>query len=189
MTGLLEIMNKKFTQKEDSFIKENINKCRTLWDLLEIFKKEFPERTTISYGSLVKRMQKLGVKKGTHNIRKGKVKSKNEIGTIICYKDGKKARVKTENGYIQANAHFKLLYWGISDKSKYIVHLNGDFSDFSEDNLVLVDKFVFFALTTRNWFFKDKELTRTAILTVELLSFFPDLKKNENQYYKMIRSK
>lgn len=179
-------MNKKFTQEEDRFIKENVNKTRTLYDLLELFKIEFPERTTISYGSLVKRMQKLRIKKGTHNVRKEKIKSKNKIGKVIVDKSGKRPRVKTENGYVQANKYFKNLYWNTKDKNLYIVHLNGDFSDFEEENLVLVDKFVFFSLTTRNWFFKDKELTKAAIMTIELLKFFPDLKKNENQYYKML---
>lgn len=181
-------MNKKFTQKEDNFIKENIDKCLTLYDLLEIFKKEFPERTTISYGSLVKRMQKIGVKKRTHNIRKEKIKSKNKIGKVICYKDGTRARIKTENGYVMANGYFKRLYWGKDDKSKKIVHLDGDFSNFKREDIELVDDFIFRGLITRNWIFKDKELTRTAILTLELLKFFPDLRKRENQYLKIQRT-
>ena len=173
-------MKKAFTKIEDDFIRNNIDKCNTLYDLVDLFNANFPAHPT-SYSNLQKRMARLGIKKGTHNLRK-KPKSKNPIGTIITYKDGTKARVKTENGYVQANGYFKKKYFG--DKEGMLIHLNGNLVDFSESNLVLVSRYIYSSLCWRRWIFTDPELTKAAILTAELLSFFPELTHNENQYYK-----
>jgi hypothetical protein len=66
-----------------------------------------------------------------------------------------------------------------------IINLNGNKADFSKENIMLVSKSIYHSLCWRSWFFTDAELTKTAILTAELLSFFPDLTHNENQYYRM----
>ena len=65
-----------------------------------------------------------------------------------------------------------------------LIHLNGDYADFSRDNIVLVSKSIYASLMWRGWVFANPELTKTAILTAQLLEFFPDLRHNENQYYK-----
>ena len=134
-------------------------------------------------------LKKLGVKKGTHNIRKGAMPSKNPIETVILGSQKGRtgrhgARVKTENGYVSANAYFRKKYYGKNAKG-IIVNLNGNKADFSKENVMLVSKSVYHSLCWRSWFFTDAELTKTAILTAELLSFFPDLTHNENQYYRM----
>lgn len=169
-----------FSQEEDKFLRDNIHKCYTLYDLADLFNKQFPEHST-NANNLQKRLSILRIKKGTHNIRK--MPSKNPIGTVIVDKHGKKARVKTENGYVQANAYFKKLYFGENEKGKMIIHLNGDYSDFSRENIELVTKSIYTSLMFRKWIFKDPELTKTAILTAQLLELFPDLRHNENQYY------
>ena len=181
-------MCKKFTEAEDNFIRAHIDKCYTLYDLVDMFNAKFPEHTT-KYSNLLKHLQYLGIKKGTHNVRKGKMPSKNPIGTVIKGSggDGHGARVKTENGYVSAGKYFKEKYFGESGKDGMLVHLNGDKADFSRENIVLVSKPVYHSLCWRSWFFKDAELTKTAILTAELLLFFPDLRHNENQYYRMHR--
>ena len=175
-------MGIKFTEKEDDFLREHINECYTLYELLDMFNAEFPGHQ-ILYSNLGKRLALLGIKKGTHNIRKGKMPSKNPIGTVIKGSGGCHGeRVKTENGYVAANTYFRNLYFG---ESGMLVHLNGDTADFSRDNIMLVSKPIYHSLCWRGWFFKDAELTKTAILTAELLSFFPDLIHNENQYYRL----
>lgn len=171
-----------FTSEEDDFLRNNISKCRTLYDLNEMFNVKFPNHI-ITRSNMGKRLQKLGLKKGTHNIRKGIMPSRNAIGTVIVDRHGKKARVKTENSYVQANPYFKKLYFGKNEKDKMLIHLNGNYADFSRDNLVLVSKSIYSSLMWRKWLFKDPELTRTAILTAQLLELFPDLRHNENQYY------
>lgn len=178
----------KFTEREDNFLREHINECHTLYDLTDMFNAEFPEHPT-TYGNLQKRLQYLGIKKGTHNVRKGKMPSKNPIGTVIKGSggEGHGARVKTENGYVAAERYFKDKYFGEEGKNGRLVHLNGDSGDFSRDNIVLVSKAVYHSMCWRSWFFKNPELTKTAILTAELLLFFPDLTHNENQYYRMRR--
>ena len=175
-----------FTKSEDDFLRDNIHKCYTLYDLLYLFNNRFPEHF-IKYSNLQKRLSKLGLRKGTHNIRKDKIPSKNSVETVIVDKYGKKARVKTENGYIQANAYFKNKYFGEQAKDKMLVHLNGNYRDFTKNNLALVSKSIYSSLMWRKWIFKDPELTKTAILTAQLLELFPDLRHNENQYYKMKR--
>ena len=177
---------RKFSMAEDDFIRENIDDCYTLHELVERFNAKFPEHQT-SYSNLGKRLQLLGIKKGTHNVRKGAMPRRNAIGTVICNKDGKRARVRTENGYVQANAYFIDKYFGEQGKGKMIIHLNGNYADFSRENIVLVSKAIYASLHWRKWIFKDAELTKTAILAAELLELFPDLRHNENQFYKLIR--
>ena len=172
-----------FTEEEDNFLLDNIHKCRTLYDLTDLFNERF-ERHHTNARNISKRLSKLGAKKGTHNIRKDKIKSKNKIGTVITNKDGKKARVKTENGYVHANTYFKNKYFPESRKDEMLIHLNGDYADFSRNNIVLVSKSIYASLMWRGWVFANPELTKTAILTAQLLEFFPDLRHNENQYYK-----
>ena len=188
MTEWLEKMSKRFTRAEDDFLREHINECYTLHSLVDMFNAEFPEHQ-IKYNNLGKRLEKLGIKKGTHNVRKGVMPSKNPIETVILGsgKGGTNrhgARVKTENGYVSANAYFRKKYYGENAKG-IIVNLNGNKADFSKENVMLVSKNVYHSLCWRSWLFTDADLTKTAILTAELLSFFPDLIHNENQYYRM----
>ena len=168
-----------FTPAEDNFLRENLDKCYTVHDLVETFNAEFPHHIT-TYGNLQKRLSRLGLRKGTHNIRKEKVHHRNPIGTVIK-SGGHGARVKTENGYVSATAYFRNKYG--RSKDEMIVHLNGDLADFSEDNIEFVSKAIYASLCWRKWLFTDPELTKTAILTAKLLEYFPDLRHNENQFY------
>lgn len=180
-------MSRRFTAAEDAFLKDNIGKCYTIYDLVDMFNGRFPEHTT-NYRNLQKRLQKLGLKKSTHNIRPGAMPSRNSVGTVIRGSAGQHgSRVKTENGYISANKYFKEKLFGYTGNDKVIVHLNGDAADFSREHIELVSRPVYHSMCWRSWFFKDTELTRTAILTAELLLFFPDIIHNENQYCKIKR--
>ena len=82
-----------FTKSEDDFLRDNIHKCYTLYDLLYLFNNRFPEHL-IKYSNLQKRLAKLGLKKETHNIRKDKIPSKNSVETVIVDKYGKKRELK-----------------------------------------------------------------------------------------------
>lgn len=186
MTELWGKMNIRFTKAEDDFLRNNIEKCHTLYELVELFNKSFPQHE-LKYSNLQKRLSKLGLKKGTHNIRKEKIKSKNPIGHIIIRNDGRHARVKTENGYVSANKYFLDKYFGKSVKTHIIVNLNGDKTDFSKENVECVTRSVHSSMCWRGWFFTNPQLTKAAILTVQLLEFFPDLRHNENQYYHVPR--
>lgn len=183
-------MRVKFTQIEDDFLRDNIIDSYTLYELTERFNREFPNHQ-ITCSNLRHRTSLLGLKKGSHNIRKEKVYAKNSIGTVIANQDGKKARVKTEQGYVSAHKYFLDKYFGLTGKNVYdryaLVHLNGNLSDFSRENLECVTRSIYGSMNARKWFFTDPELTRTAILVATLLEFFPELRHNENQYYKMHR--
>lgn len=172
-------MGIRFTTEEDEFIRNNLETSNTLHDLVERFNSRFPCHQ-IKYSNLGKRMQKLGIKKGTHNIRKERIWHKNAYGTIIKSK-GKSARVKTEQGYVSANRHYREQL-GVSEY-EIIVNLNGDKCDFSDGNIEVVSRAVYASMCWRGWFFTDSELTKTAILTAKLLQYFPELIHNENQYY------
>lgn len=172
-------MKRRFTPEEDNFLRNNLDKCHTMYDLTDLFNSEFKQHTT-TYSNLQKRVYKLGLKKGTHNIRKEKVYQRNQIGTVIK-SSGHAARVKTENGYIPANTYFRNKYG--RSKDEMIIHLNGDLSDFSEDNIEFVPRSIYSSLCWRKWLFTDAELTKTAILAAKLLEYFPELRHNENQYY------
>lgn len=176
-------MRKSFTVEEDNYLRENVNNCLTLYDLTDMFNTTFPEHQ-ITYCNLQKRLSKMGIKKGTHNVRKGVMPSKNPIGTVICSKNHG-ARVKTEDGYVPANTYFRKKYFDTDEG--ILVNLNGNKADFSRENVVLVSRAVHMSLCWRGWFFTDPELTKTAILTAELLLYFPELTHNENQYYRMRR--
>jgi len=167
-----------FTPEQDAYIKETIDSCATVYDLTEMFNARFPEHTT-NRSNIGKRMQKLGVKKGTHNIRADRIHSVNPIGTVIR-SNNHSARVKTECGYIQAGKYFRKLY-GI--KSGAIIHLDGNCENWDRENLEIVDDSVYHSMCWRGWFFKDRELTKTAVLTAMLLMYFNDIRHNENQYY------
>ena len=179
-------MRTKFTQVEDDFLRENIHDCHTIYDLTVEFNAAFPHHQTTD-SNLRHRLVILGLRKGTHNIRKEKIHSRNDIGTIIASKDGKKARVKTEYGYVSAHKYFLEKYFdkpGVSYLEYALVHLNGDLTDFTRDNVECVSRSVYSSMQSRKWFFHDPELTKTAILTATLLEFFPDLRHNEDQYLK-----
>lgn len=171
-----------FSCAEDNFLREHLNQCLTLYDLADIFNRQFPQHQT-NARNISKRLSKLGLKKRTHNVRKGVMPRTNADGTVICDKNGKKARVRTPDGYISANAYFKKLYLGENDPKIMIIHLNGNYADFSRDNIEFVSRAVFSALHWRKWIFENPELTKAAILTVRLLEFYPELTHNENQYY------
>lgn len=180
----------KFTKVEDDFLIENLDKCSTTYDLTDLFNERFPNHPT-KCDNLRHRLALLGLRKGTHNIRKGKARSVNALETVIAGStsghnpgDRHGARVKTENGYVSANGYFRRKYFG-DDAKGIIVNLNGDKTDFSRENVALVSRSVWHSLCWRSWLFTDPELTKVAILTAELLSFFPDLTHNENQYYKL----
>lgn len=141
----------------------------------------FPEHPT-DFRNLQKRVHKLGLRKGTHNVRRELLKPKNPVGTVIW--NGKKpARVKTENGYAAANKYFKEKYFPGKDGN--LVWLDGNPKNCARENTELVEKSVYASLCWRGWFFADRELTRTAILTARLLLFFPEYTHNENQYLKI----
>lgn len=167
-----------FTPEQDAYIKETIDSCATVYDLTEMFNARFPEHTT-NRSNIGKRMQKLGVKKGAHNIRPDHVHSTNAIGTVI-YNSNHGARVKTERGYVPAGKYFRNLY-GV--KSGVMIHLDGNLANWDIGNIETVDSSVYYSMCWRGWFFKDRELTKTAALAAKLLLYFKDIRHNENQYY------
>jgi len=174
-----------FTQEEDDFLRKNIDNCFDTYELTDRFNDKFPNHQT-TRSNLAHHLCILGIRKGTRKKRKEKIYSKNEIGTIITDKDGKRPRIKTENGYVQANKYFLEKYFGKtgdSYKQWRLVHLNGNLSDFARDNLECVPMSIYSSMCWRGWLFTDPELTRTAILTATLLEYFPYLRHNENQYY------
>lgn len=174
-----------FTSEQDAFLRDNINKCYTLYELADSFNRTFPHHT-ITAGNMRKRLQKLGLKKGTHNIRPDRVHHKNTLETVIAGRNHG-ARVKTANGYVAANKYFREKYYGKGAVGK-LINLNGNKADFSPENVMLVSIGEYHSLCWRGWFFCDRELTKAAVLAVRLLAFFPDLIHNENQYYRMLRS-
>ncbi len=173
------IMGIRFTAEEDKYIKDTLESAYTLYDLVEGFNSKFTNHQ-ITYENLGKRISKLGLKKGTHNIRKEKVKHRNPYGTIIK-SNGKASRIKTEQGYVSANQYFRAKL-GVGEDDM-LINLNGDKCDFSESNIEIVPRAVYFSMCWRGWFFDDAELTKAAILTAKLLQYFPDLRHNENQCY------
>lgn len=128
----------------------------------------------------------VSIEDGTGSIDKAKAIASlakqmiNNIGTVIRGRNHG-ARVKTENGYVAANAYFRKKYG--RSKDEMIIHLNGDLADFSENNIEFVSKAIYSSLCWRKWLFTNPELTKTAILTAKLLEYFPDLRHNENQFY------
>ena len=180
-------MKRKYTEEQDTFLRKNIRSSYTLYDLTDSFNATFPEHHT-NVGNIQKRLKKLGLKKGTHNIRLDHRRSYNTIGTVISDKNGKKARVKTDKGYVCANTYFKLKYLGKNDDNKMIVHLNGELNDFTRENIIFVNKNVWRSLQWRKWFFNDNiELQKTAVLAAELILLLPEISKNENQFLSRVK--
>ena len=178
-------MRRRFTPEQDQFLRDNIVDAYDYRELTDMFNARFPEHET-NFRNLQKRAQALNLKKGSHNIRPGVMPSVNPIGTIIVDKKGNhSARIKTECGYGSVAKHLREKC-GLAD-NEVIIHLNGDKNDWNIENLQVVTREVYASLNFRKWFFPDKELTKTAILTCELLMFFPDIRHNETQWYKMKR--
>lgn len=149
--------------------------------LCEQFSTLFPDHT-INRSALQKFLSNNNLKKPRP--KRIKIPSRNMIGVVIANKDGKKCRVKTENGYVQADTYFKELYG--FPKNCRIVHLNGDYTDFSPENIVPISRGVHSALVFRHWFFDDPERTKAAILCAELIILL-GASKNENQFLKISR--
>lgn len=163
-----------------AWIQEHINDDMSLENMAELFSERFGRKVNRSAFNKAVNLY-CGTKprpKTTHR------PSTNSIGTVIADKGGKKCRVKTKNGYIQANSYFKKLY-GLPDDC-WILHLNGDFTDFSHENIMPVSRGVFTAMSFRHWFFSDKERTKAAALCAELIILL-GASKNENQFLKITR--
>lgn len=162
-----------------AWIQEHINDDCTVEELAEIFSARF--RHKVNRNAFNKAINLYcGAKPRPKTIHQPSI---NSIGTVIADKDGKKCRVKTENGYAQANSYFKKLY-GIPD-DMYIIHLNGDYTDFQREHIEFADKSVYASLTVRKWIFPDIERTKAAILLAELILLLPAIAHNENQFLKM----
>ena len=163
-----------------AWMNEHINDDCTLEELARQFSEKFNHPTSrMAFNKAL--TEYCGHKP---RVCKWKPQSVNEIGQVIADKDGKKCRVKTENGYVQADIYFKKLY-GLPEKCR-IVHLNGDYTNFSRDNIVPVSRGVHTAMAYRKWFFDDPERTKAAILCAELL-ILVGYTKNENQFLKITR--
>lgn len=166
-----------YTKEEIAWISEHYNDDIPMDELANLFNSNFPNHI-VTRSALGKTIQKyFGERKRTTKFR---MPSRNKIGTIISDKTGKKCRVKTENGYVQANTYFKKLY-GIPDNLK-IIHLNGDYTDFKQDHIQAVPSNIYSSIMFRNWIFEDIEQTKAAILCAELISLLPEVSKNENQF-------
>lgn len=172
-----------FSREEDEFIKAGVSVYHTVYDLTDAFNASFPNHPT-TRSNVQARMQKLGIRKGTHNIRQHKVHSVNPIGTIIRTA-GHSPRVKTESGYVCAHKYFKDKYF--PNQEGMLIHLNGDYLNFDRSNIELVTKSIYSSLHWRKWIFVDPELTKTAILVARLLEYFPEYLHNENQVLRIKR--
>lgn len=85
------------------------------------------------------------------------------IGAIVIKQHGE-PYVKTENGY----KRLKNLTYGKIPKGKVLVHLNGDNSDCSLDNLLPVSRSVLARMTINDFWSKNKVITKTGIMCCEL---------------------
>lgn len=169
-----------YDDEKIAWMNEHINDDCTLEELAKQFSEKFNHQ--VSRMAFNKALTLYCGHK--RRVCKWKPQSVNEIGQVIANKDGKKCRVKTDNGYVQADIYFKKLY-GFPEKCR-IVHLNGDYTDFSRDNIVPVSRGVHSAMAFRKWFFSDQERTRAAMLCAELIILL-DAEKNENQFLKITR--
>lgn len=163
-----------------AWIQEHINDDITLESLANMFSERFGRKVERNAFNKAVNLY-CGRKQRPKTIHRPSV---NEIGTIISDKTGKKCRVKTKSGYIQADTYFKNIY-GISSE-KRLIHLNGDFTDFSQDNIIPVSRGIHNAIMFRHWIFSDPERTKAAILCAELLILL-GASKNENQFLKLNR--
>lgn len=177
-----------FTAEEDTFLRDNLQKYRNLYELADAFNAAFPKHET-NQENLQKRLKKLGLKKGTKFWREEiRLSGKRlPVGSIIYdnRKEGKgRTRLKTEKGYVSADKWFLEKVYSKSYREHTLIHLNGNRLDFSAENLMCIDKRTFVSMCYRNWFFTDPELTKAAALTAELLLFFPELTHDEDAYYR-----
>lgn len=169
-----------YTEEKIAWMNEHINDDCTLEELSRQFSEKFNHH--VSRMAFNKALTLYCGHKP--RVCKWKPESKNAIGTVIANKDGKKCRVKTEHGYVPADTYFKKLY-GLPERSR-IVHLNGNYADFSRENIVPVSHGIHTAMAFRHWFFSDPERTKAAILCAELLILLGS-SKNENQFLKITK--
>lgn len=168
-----------YDEEKIAWIKEHFTDDYKMSELAEMFSERFGHK--VSTQAFMKATS-------TYCGHKKRVKHsampdrKNKVGDVIADSDGKKCRVKTENGYMQADIYFKKLY-GLPDNCR-ILHLNGDFTDFSRENIMPVSRGVHTAMAFRHWFFRDPERTKAAALCAELIILL-GASKNENQFLKL----
>lgn len=169
-----------YDDEKISWIKEHINDDVKLEILAQMFSERFGRK--VGRNSFNKAVNLYcGSKPRPKTIH---MPSVNEIGAVISDKHGKRCRVKTKTGYISADMYFKRQY-GISSE-KRIIHLNGDFTDYSRENIIPVSRGIHTAIMFRGWIFRDPERTKAAILCAELLILL-GATKNENQFLKLNR--
>ena len=162
-----------------AWIKEHFTDDYKMSELAEMFSERFGHKVSAQAFMKATSLYCGHKKRSKHTTMPAR---KNKIGTVIADKYGKKCRIKTENGYMQADMYFKKLY-GFPENCR-IVHLNGDYSDYSRENIIPVSRGVQIAMAFRNWFFSDPEKTKAAALCAELIILL-GATKNENQFLKL----
>lgn len=168
-----------YDEEKIAWIKEHFTDDYKMSELAEMFSERFGHKVTTQAFIKATSVYCGHKKRANHTFRPS---PKNKVGDVISNSERKKCRVKTENGYVQADIYFKALY-GLPENCR-ILHLNGDYTDFSCDNIMPVSRGVHTAMSFRHWFFSDPDKTKAAALCAELIILL-NASKNENQFLKL----
>lgn len=85
------------------------------------------------------------------------------VGAIVIKQHGE-PYVKTENGYRQ----LKRVVYGDVPRGKVLIHLNGDQSDCSKENLHPVKRSILARMTINSFWSENKTVTKTGVMCCEL---------------------
>lgn len=180
------------TKEQDKFIRDNVaGKLAT--DLTDIFNKEFGTEVTVGQIRAFKQRNKLRsgidcrIKKGSTPANKGvkgivyegckktwfkkggKPINHKEVGSERVTKDGyTEIKVAEPNKWALKQRFMWEKYHGKPQKGYTVVFGDGDKSNFSIDNLILVSRHQLLIMNKKKLIKNDAELTRTGAIIADL---------------------
>ena len=170
--------NKLLNTEQVNYFKK-IVKGRTCEEIAILMNQKFNTNYTKQQIKFQKRIYNL--KSGVDGKFKKNQKAHNhkKIGSEFIASNGYTyIKIKEPNTWIQKQRYIYEKYIGKIPKNHSIIFLNQDKTDFNLDNLMLVRTKDKLTCKNKKLFSKNKELTKTGIITAQLINKVSEIKNN-----------
>ena len=173
-------MKSKITDEQREYIKENLERFRTIREFREHFNKKFNQEikqstmeSFITKTLLIKRGKNEGkFKKGGGNIYKalpvGTIRKTQGQSYIKVQQSGERIKSYSRPDWVPMQEYVYKRSKGEIPKDSYICFLDGDHENFDPENLYPMNRKVSAYMSRNKLWSEDANLTKTAILLAEL---------------------
>lgn len=160
----------KYNEIQKKFIVENY-RGRTTKQLTDMFNKEFNTNITSEKMSSFKKYHKLKSGVNTMFVKNIKPHNYKTIGSEFINSDGYvMIKIAEPNKWILKQRYIYEKLHGSIPEGYSVIFANKDKTDFSEDNLLLVENKDKLVAKNKHLIYKNKELTKTGLLIAKLIN-------------------